>query len=195
MFEKFKIRIVQNMINNGIIEKEDAEVYQFAIDALKTYLGILVMTLSIGFLMHTFVESFVFLISFKLLRAEAGGYHASSEIKCFFVSVIMLIFSFALIRETAEVVPFWLFMAFLVTSVFIVCCNAPLPDKNNPMNEKERLYHRRRARFIVITESVISLFLYRCSRKIAFTILMAMVVVSTSLVVWLIIHRVDNIKK
>ncbi|MGN0437078.1 MAG: accessory gene regulator ArgB-like protein [Lachnospiraceae bacterium] len=189
MYEKLKLKFVEDMVSNGIIEKEDTELYCFGIDALKTYVGAVIMTLGIGLLLGSFWESLVFLICFKLLRGETGGYHASSSKKCFFLSIIMLIGSLVTIKLFSNLVPFWLFVVCLLLVTFVVFQYAPLPDENKPINEKERIYHRKRARLFVILESVLALVLFDKLRNYAVTIMMVELAVGLSLVLWKLIRK------
>lgn len=178
------------MVKNGIIEKEDAELYCFGLDTLKTYLYAIVITLGIGLLMHSFMESIVFLISFKLLRTTAGGYHASSYLRCFWASSIVLVAALEIIKCNQQI-PVWIWIVMLLASILTVFLLAPLPDDNKPINEKEHLYHRRKSRIVVILESIFVLLAGYHNRTLGATVLMAEVTVMALLIVWVILRKLQ----
>lgn len=192
MYENLKRKIVQDMVKNGMIEKEDTELYCFGIDALKTYVGAIVMTLGIGLLMDSFWESLIFFISFKLLRVEAGGFHASSNVKCIIISIGMLVTSFYMIKNVLILFPLIAVVMCFILSVVVVWLYAPLPDENKPINEKETVYHRRKSRCIVMMETVIAMMLYGRFKYVSITIMMAVFVVTLSLVAWKIMRKLKK---
>lgn len=189
MYENLKIKFVQDMVNNGIIEKEDTELYCFGIDALKTYVGAVIMTLGIGILFGFFWESLIFFISFKLLRAEAGGFHASNSKKCTLISIIMLICSFTVIKFFLSDISIRCLIIILLVSVLIISLFSPLPDDNKPITEVERKYHQKRARLLALVEAVVAVILYKDFIKVAITIMMVEVVVAISLMAWFLFRR------
>ena len=189
MYENLKSKLVQDMVKNGMIDKEDTELYCFGIDALKTYVGAIIMTLGIGVLLHSFWESLVFLIFFKLLRGEAGGYHASSKWMCNLVSVLSITGTLLIVRFYGTVFPIWLVGISLFLSVVVIFIWAPLPDSHKPITEKERIYHKKHARAIVIMESVVAVLLYNPMRKLSVVICLAEVILTISLMIWLVVRR------
>lgn len=192
MYENLKIKFVQDMVNNGIIEKEDTELYCFGIDALKTYIGAVIMTLGIGILFGSFWESLIFFISFKLLRAEAGGYHADSRKRCNLISITMLICTLAIISVYATKISFAVLLICLICSVIVVFIFAPLPHNNKPITDTERVYHKRRARLFVLVESLVAMLLYSKFRDFSITVMMAEIDISLSLIAWLLFRKIRN---
>lgn len=188
MFDRLKSGLVDNMVKSGVIQEEDAELYCYGFDTLKAYLCATAVTLGIGGIMHSFWESIIFLIAFKTLRTTAGGYHASSYLRCFFSSGIVLILALGVIKY-AKYIPVWLIISLIVLNILTVFLFAPLPDDNKPINEKEQKYHKKKSRILNIVESVISLVLLPFQKTFSVTILMACVTVTFLLVAWVVLRK------
>lgn len=194
MFQNLKMSLVQNMVNNGMIDKEDAELYCFGFDTLKTYLYAIVITLGIGFVMHSVVESIVFLIAFKLLRTTAGGYHTSNYFRCFCASSVLLTVALEIIKYN-KYFSLWVILLIVFINILMVFLLAPLPDDNKPLSPKERVYHKKKSRIVVILESVFILVTVFCNKTMAVTVLMAQVSVTLLLLSWVIIRKLQLNKK
>lgn len=194
MFNKLKTSLVQDMVKNGVIQEEDVELYCFGFDTLKTYLCAIVITLGIGLIMNSFWESIIYLISFKLLRTTAGGYHASTYSRCFVASSIVLVVSLGIVQYN-NYFDLW-FVAFLIiANICIVFLLAPLPDDNKPINEKERVYHRKKSRIVVLMESVVVIGMWFLDKGYSITILMADVTVTFLLLAWVIVRKLQLNRK
>ena len=45
----------------------------------------------IGLLFNMICESIIFMVSYSILRIYAGGYHASTPIRCYLFSIVMIV--------------------------------------------------------------------------------------------------------
>lgn len=95
---KSVIKIVDKMIDSQIIGVADRELYEFGIQQGTTLLLNVLTTIGIGLLMGMFWESLIFLILYTPIRVYAGGFHAQTQIRCYFLSVFIVLASLTLIR-------------------------------------------------------------------------------------------------
>lgn len=130
---------------------ENKEIIRYAIIQLRDYiLGILV-TIFIGYKMGIVFQSLAFLLFFIPLRIYAGGYHASSRIRCAIISIILLILSFLFIKSKVvpENISIWLGQIEGAILYFLI----PVNGKYS-MEMIERIVYRERGRKIILLEMV-----------------------------------------
>lgn len=145
LFRRMSIRLTSEMISAGAIEEEDREVYQYT---LEVFAAMIVSILSSVILFTVFgrlKEGLLFLVVFFPLRTYSGGYHASSHLKCYLLSMaIMLLVVFCL-----RIIPNSAYFAtsaplVLLSSVTIILL-APVEDRNRPLDEEEKVVYRRKS--------------------------------------------------
>lgn len=167
-----KNNIIGGMIKYGIIEEEDAEVYSYGLKLLIMYGYIFVFVIIVSSQMGCLLEGMFFLISYKLLRSCTGGYHAKNAIRCFFASSIVFVGAMFYIRNYS--LNIYIIVLCAVLSITVVFCCAPLIDRNKPLSENECSYNRKRARIIVIVETVVMMMGYRWDTSLGVAVLTGM---------------------
>ena len=93
-------RLLGGMIKEGIISAEDREIYLFGIKELFSQIFTYSIMLGIGAAFGMLMETIVFLVVYMSLRVYAGGYHASTQLRCYILSFGMVIAALMLIRVT-----------------------------------------------------------------------------------------------
>ena len=83
-------KIIQWLVEYGVILKEDAELYEYAVFTVYILIFTLGVSIIIGGIMGHVVESIVFIITFMVFRKFCGGYHAKHIQSCLMLSVITL---------------------------------------------------------------------------------------------------------
>ena len=86
----FGDRLTEQMVENGVIDKKDRELYVFGIQTMAILLLNIFTALFIGCMFHMFVPAVVYLIAFASLRTYAGGYHTGNYVSCYILSCISL---------------------------------------------------------------------------------------------------------
>lgn len=78
-------------VTKGIVTEADAPIYAYGFEvlfsSLFTFGSIFVLAACFDF----FVETLVFFAAFFPLRIYAGGYHASTRVRCYFMSLAMIV--------------------------------------------------------------------------------------------------------
>lgn len=92
MIRKLSALISSRFIKNNIISENAKEVYQYGIEiTISSFIGFTI-TCIIGLLLHAFIQTMIFYITFVLLRSMTGGYHAKTYLKCNFIFSIITLF-------------------------------------------------------------------------------------------------------
>ncbi|MBP3617205.1 MAG: accessory gene regulator B family protein [Lachnospiraceae bacterium] len=155
MFEVLSERITGWLLTNEAISREDKEIYRYGIQQGMIALLNLGTTMVIGMVFGKLLESLLFMAAYIPLRSFAGGYHAKTAVRCYFFSIVMI----------SAVL--WVMRYVMCSSLVCVCLTAvsgsmiwflvPVEDRNKPLDDVEKVVYRKRARGIVLTESIISL--------------------------------------
>ena len=97
MFARSTKRIIHWLCRKKIIKQQDMDVYAYGIQNLLIFLFNLFSFMVIGAIFHTIMYTVVFILFYSVLRIYAGGYHASTAMRCYFISnfiVLMFIILF-----------------------------------------------------------------------------------------------------
>lgn len=85
MFKKTACKITQRLCEKGIISESDFDLYEYGFNMRITVLLNLISTIVIGVIAGKVFESIAFLVFYIPLRSYAGGYHASTPRRCYFI--------------------------------------------------------------------------------------------------------------
>lgn len=150
-------RVINQLIKNKIIEKEDADLYRYGFRHLfiilahiLTYAFFAVLFQQLGFLV-------VFLLCFIPLRSYAGGYHASSQLACFLASAatvfgVLVILKYAVLHVLA-------YSVLATFSYVVILVLAPRESKNKPYEDGDQAFFRKRSLLIAKVEGFIAIVL------------------------------------
>ena len=156
MIVKTASYVTQILIDSGVIEEENCEVYHFGLEMAFAMFLNLITTIMIGLLFRMLLESIVFLLLFIPLRSYAGGFHASNHFKCYWLSQFSVIAVLCLVQHFKYFVisPFGISVA--ATCVVIIFSCSPIPDLNRLYDEIEIYVFRKRARIVLLIELVVT---------------------------------------
>ena len=183
MISNITNHVVQNLLLANIIDQEEIEVYEFGIETFFSDVFNLITTAMIGILIGQFWECFIFQVTFISLRSFAGGYHASSEWKCWILSNAMVTGVLLLSRR----LPMWfgpgvgLFP--LLAAAGVILLLAPVENENNPLDSDEVESYKRRVRMMVLISVLSGILLYGLSNSFFWIIVLAVLSVALSLVI------------
>lgn len=141
------------LIRNGRIEARNEELYLYGMwEGMLIILNV-VTALSLGMVLRVTIESIIFLVAFIPLRSYAGGAHARTHLQCYCISVVVLIVLLGAIKYVM-----WTRSLcgtlYLIASI-ITLCFAPIANKNKPLNFKEKVFFKKKVRFILVSETAV----------------------------------------
>lgn len=164
--------IVNSLLNEGTIKDEEIEIIQFGLESLEGNLLGIILTLIIGFCFNRFRDALLLWMLQFPLRKNAGGFHASTKMRCFLISLLMLFVSFTFF--TTFNCTFVLYGLSVLTTGWIIWILVPMGNPLKELDETEHEIYQIRSRSILTLEGIIFLlaFYFKCSilvRSIAMT--------------------------
>ena len=142
----------ERLVAQGIIREEDAPIYRYGLEAMYSSLLELLSILTLAALIGNFWQTVLFFAAFIPLRLYAGGYHASTRLRCFLTSLVV----YAAFTIMLEIVPVAWFvpLAFIggAVSFLIIWLFAPVIHQNHRSGLKHQVRFRRISIRICVVE-------------------------------------------
>lgn len=129
------------------------EIYMYGVGQLGINIFNMLTALTIGFLFGELLVSVVYIISFVFLRSYAGGYHASTPMRCYALTVASIILVLLTVKYVSLSV-FCLLLLFIMSSIVILLL-APIDTINKRLDEIEHIHYRKKASVVLALECLI----------------------------------------
>lgn len=150
-----------------------------------------VTTLGIGLLFGTVLQLVVFMVAYIPLRSYAGGYHARTPVRCYAVSVMMLIMVSIFTKYIA--ITNWCCWILIIMSMVLIIFLSPIADKNKPLDEIEVKVYKKRAILIALTEVVLSaLFMLLHLQRLLIVMSWEFIIMSSMLVIGCVKNKLET---
>lgn len=157
--KNISLTIAETLWNQGIIQKEDVDTCRYGVEIFISSALEIVSILIIAIFAKNFFESFLFFLMFTPLRVFAGGYHANTKVRCYFVS-LGVYGIFGLIIKMLPQKIYWLInFASAVFSMIIVLIFSPIIHKNKSVCKIERENYRKISIVVSSIETAVILLL------------------------------------
>lgn len=172
MFQTTAQKITDRLCSQDIIEDADKELYAYGFNMLLTVSLNIISTIIIGLLFGMVFESIAFLVAYIPLRSYAGGYHARTPMRCYIISLLLIV----LILLTLKLIGESVLALFILSGIGTIICvtMSPVEDVNKPLDEAEIKVYRKKAMIILAAEIIILIISIFALMKLA-------AVISTSL--------------
>lgn len=172
MFQTTAQKITDRLCSQDIIEDADKELYVYGFNMLLTVSLNIISTIIIGLLFGMVFESIAFLVAYIPLRSYAGGYHARTPMRCYIISLLLIV----LILLTLKLIGESVLALFILSGIGTIICvtMSPVEDVNKPLDEAEIKVYRKKAMIILAAEIIILIISIFALMKLA-------AVISTSL--------------
>jgi len=143
-------RITDRLIVNGAIRAEERELYEYGLQQGLLILINMFTTVTIGFLLKMVWQSILFMIIYIPLRSFAGGYHAKTQSRCYFFSILLT----ASVLLAIKLIPGTNFniIGLALAAGIIIYALAPVEDANKPLDETEAAVYKKWTRVILAVE-------------------------------------------
>lgn len=141
-------KLTDKLIKTQIIDEEEKELYIYGFKQGFILLINIITVIIIGLHFKMIWQSIVFMISYSLLRAYAGGYHTSTQLRCYLFSIIMImsvLWGLSQIPRNGTI-------CFVITMIsgIIIFKFAPVEDQNKPLSQLEQTVFKERTNIILI---------------------------------------------
>lgn len=128
---------------SGVIRHEYVNQCRYGLELLISSMLELVSILVIAAIAGNFLETLLMFAAFIPLRIYAGGYHADTKLKCYFVSLGV----YAVFTIIMNVIPSGAYLCVVLSctifSLIMVLAAAPVVHRNKTVNDIERKHYRK----------------------------------------------------
>lgn len=143
MISKIASKVVGKLIDDSVVAATEQELYVYGFFILISQILYFTLTMIFGVLLGIVLESVIFYVAFQFIRRYAGGFHASSEMKCTLITTIS-IFLCLLCTKICEInniqMPILVLTIIAAVSIFVLC---PLDTPEKPLTKEEYRYFRK----------------------------------------------------
>lgn len=150
MFSKLSGNIAEQLIENGTIDSKDKDIYTYGIEQTFVIFMNLVTTLLIALCFGMLWQSIVFMAIYLPLRSFAGGYHASTVLRCYLVGIFLCIIFLLLSKYIPSVDN--IIIAITLLASIIIFILAPVETSNKPLDQQELSVYKKRTRIILLSD-------------------------------------------
>lgn len=155
MIEKITRAYVGKLVEHGVISNNDADVYMYGFYQTVMFLVNIITTTFIAVLFHQFIPCLLLNLFYIPIRMCAGGYHASTPLRCYVISVCMIIGLLFVIRWiNFSYITSWMIIMFSCIGIIIM---SPVETTNNPLDNDEVLVYKKRTYIVLTFEIIMSL--------------------------------------
>ena len=168
-------KIVDVLVKADVIDPANKEVVSFGIRQVE-YFFINVITI----LFNETVSSIIFLLAFIPLRTYAGGYHAKTILRCYIITIVLMVFTIFSFKQSM-----WsqgnscVILGFAGALLYKL---VPVDNYNHRLTLHERKVFRRKALLVMCLEIFISLIGILMNDKFLYQGIVAAIVMTTVLV-------------
>ena len=167
--EQLANRIAVFFMQKKLITAEETPIYSYCFEAVLSMVVSWGSILVIAMLTNTLWVTACYIGSFCLLRSVVGGYHASTHLSCYMLSVgaylLFLLVQFSLPTQYVSIICCLL----AVFSVAVLLKLAPLEHPNNPFTPQSyQQFHRRMLLFLVLFIIILPMLLQHTLWQTAF---------------------------
>lgn len=193
MFPKTAEKIAQRMLRAKIITEQNYVICQWGLSHILDTEWNIFTFLIIGFLLRMPVETIAFTVSYIPFRVYAGGYHASTPLRCWLVSLLVLILSLLILRTVYLYTV--LFAIISVLSAIFIMAFMPVADKNKPLKMWEKKKYKKRGIIVfVLALSAVVIFILVHAERLAFSVCCSWIMLCISLLLGILKNRFQRTK-
>ena len=160
MITKFAKKINEILIQKGIVQKEDAELYQYGIENGIVVAGNLLASGIFGIVTGRPGLVLVFLLFYASLRSYSGGSHCKSRIGCFLISMAILSIPVYTHEFVMNNVPATVILMIGIAAVVVILILSPVESINKPLDDEEKKYYARVTHCIVALQVCVLIILF-----------------------------------
>lgn len=146
-------RWANSLVQEGIVSREDEELYSYGLRQSWLFLMNISTALVIGWLMDALTACILFMVCYVPLRRMAGGYHARTPFRCYLLGIVLVTAALAAIKWLP-----WTMEGALITTAIasvVIWFLAPVEDENKPLDEDEIKIYRQKLKNVLCIEWII----------------------------------------
>lgn len=185
-------KIVNYYEKKELFINHDIELVKYGLFLLITHIQYLIICLGFGLIFKCVTESIVFFVCYSMLRMFCGGFHASTETRCFIISFFSIGISILLIAFFENHNYTLTLILLTIISAIISSLLSPIDNKSKPLtiNEKKRIHTI--AVLIIVIFSVLIILFFKKLYFISVSISISLIISSLFLVIGRINHSFSD---
>jgi accessory gene regulator B len=188
MFSRLSERITDNLVKQGTVDRDEREVYLFGVQQGMFTLFNIATTVAVGLMLDVLWQILIFTVALIALKSYAGGYHAKTPLRCYFLSTMLTISVSFLIRYV--VLHTFVYAGLLILAGTIIIVLSPIDSENKPLDDAEKKIYRKRAVAITATQIFAAIvLLYFNLQSVAVCIVWNLVAVSLMMIMGRLFNR------
>jgi len=192
MLNQFAQTITSFLLSEKVINESEKEIYLYGTEQVLvngiTFLAVGVIASITGI----WIETIFFMIGLIPIRIKAGGFHASTPIRCNLLTFTVYITNMILIVQIRHFINMriiYVLAGFVFSSIYVF---APVDHKNMKLENENRDRAKNQSRIVGIIVTVSSIGLTLVNLEIATSIIMGAVTASVSLIIGSIIGNCET---
>jgi len=140
-------KLTDKLVKMQVINNEDKDLYCYGFKQGFLLFLNMITVIIIGVIFNMVWHSVIFMIAYSCLRVYAGGYHANTELNCYFFSLIMIMTVLWIIK----LVTWNGLTCFIITTIssLIILLIAPIEDANKPLDQEEKKIFKKRTNIVL----------------------------------------------
>lgn len=157
--------IVDEWVKAGVIEESDSPLYYFGLYEGGIFVIEVLVTLVIASIMQSLWVGMIFFLAFFSIRRFSGGFHAETRVRCFIVSVFVVVGAMKGIALLCNCHSFHMVLISGICSV-VIGIMSPIENEKRTLTTQERMIHKKRLLLILLFELVFSIILALLEQKV-----------------------------
>lgn len=161
MIYQFATKVVKGLSDNQYISSDEIDIVSYGLFSIISKIMYGIITLIMGMFVGCIIESVCFYVFFLFIKKYAGGFHASTELRCFIISSFSILCSVCSVRLAINHKHFgWIVIALSFIAAFTICKYAPISSKEKQLDKSEVNRYKIISKRRTVTLLAISLILY-----------------------------------
>ena len=161
---KIEAKVCERLLRDKVIQEEEKEIIQYGLHQGGALFVNICTLMIVCTTMACVIQGFWFLIYFWPLRIYAGGYHADTEKRCYFLSTLMEIVIF-LIAHFFDFTRGMGVILITFTLMVIIFSMTPQDTENRRLSDKEKIIYKKKVNEILAFHIISFAMMYLIDKK------------------------------
>ncbi len=154
--KRLAIILSKNLEKQGVIHSSEMEICRYGLEMLISSTFTSLSILIIASILDSLGSGLLYLFISIPLRVTAGGYHADTYGKCFFISnALYILLSFLVKLCQTSNIPLFLWLVALYFSSLYIHRKSPVLNIHQPLSEADKKANKERVTIILILDNIV----------------------------------------
>lgn len=138
--------ILEILKESGAVGNNNEAIVKYGLQKAGSFSIDLLITVICAAFFRIPIEGVIFWIVLFVQRMYIGGYHAKTQTRCLFISWVVTIISFGIIKtDLSDLVLIYM----MVLATIIIWLTAPVEAENKPLSDREKVLYRKIGKWIM----------------------------------------------